>query len=110
MWLLHWKDLLNLPRHNKGYVPHRSRLTFTDYSLQDGKPYIISMQAGAAEGSVREQGFNFVTKSVFKTKEDMKFYETGCAGHNNYKAFLKANAPVAGLMMVCFTPGYSYAA
>lgn len=68
------------------------------------------MQAGAAEGSVKEQGFNFVAKSVFKNREDMKYYETECAGHNNFKTFLKVNAPVAGMIMVCFTPGYSYVA
>jgi hypothetical protein len=68
------------------------------------------MQAGRADGHVREQGFTFVTKSVFKNKADMDYYETECAGHNEYKVFLKENAPVSGLMMVCFTPGYSYEA
>lgn len=66
------------------------------------------MQAGAANGNVKDQGFNFVTKSVFKNKDDMKYYETECAGHNEYKLFLKEKAPVAGLMTLYFTPGYSY--
>lgn len=68
------------------------------------------MQAGPAEGHVKSQGFNFVTKSVFKNKEDMTFYETECEGHNAYKVFLKENAPVEGIMTVYFTPGYSYEA
>jgi hypothetical protein len=79
-------------------------------NTQDGKPYIISMQAGPAQGTVKDQGFNFVTKSVFKNKEDMAYYETECEGHNEFKIFLKEKAPVSELMTVYFTPGYSYKA
>lgn len=68
------------------------------------------MQAGPANGHVKDQGFNFITKSVFKNKEDMVYYENECEGHNAYKAFLKENAPVAGIMTVYFTPGFSYEA
>ena len=68
------------------------------------------MQAGAANGNVKDQGFNFVAKSVFKNKEDMAYYETECTGHNEFKTFLKENAPVTALMTVHFTPGSSYQA
>lgn len=61
------------------------------------------MQAGRASGSIREQGFTIVAKSVFATKDDMTFYETECPGHLEYKKFLKANAPVEGLMSAIFT-------
>jgi len=72
-------------------------------------PYILSMEAGPANGGhVKDQGYTFVTKSVFKNKEDMDFYETKCEGHQTYKTFLKENAPVGGLMAVCFTPGASF--
>jgi hypothetical protein len=79
-------------------------------SAQDGKPYILSMQAGPANGHVKDQGFNFVTKSVFKNREDMTYYETECGGHNDYKVFLKERAPVGGIMTVYFTPGFTYEA
>lgn len=65
------------------------------------------MEAGPANGHVKGQGYTFVTKSVFKDKEDMDFYEKECAGHMVYKEFLKRNAPVEGLMTVFFTPGVS---
>jgi hypothetical protein len=68
------------------------------------------MQAGLANGHVKDQGFNFVAKSVFKKKEDMVYYETECEGHNAYKVFLKENALVAGVITAYFTPGFSYGA
>lgn len=77
-------------------------------NLQDGKPYILSMEAGPAFGHVRDQGYTFVCKSVFKDKADMDFYETQCEGHQEFKNFLKKYAPVEGLMTVYFTPGVSY--
>ncbi|PQE13801.1 stress responsive A B Barrel domain-containing protein [Rutstroemia sp. NJR-2017a BVV2] len=67
------------------------------------------MEAGPASGNVREQGFTFVAKSVFKNQEDMKFYEDECEAHNEFKKFLKENAPVTGLMTCIFTPGVTFA-
>lgn len=66
------------------------------------------MQAGPAEGSVKEQGFTFVAKSVFKNMEDIEYYNTECAAHQTYKAFLKEKAPVQELMSVYFTPSVTY--
>jgi len=79
------------------------------FGLQDGSPYILSMEAGVATGHVRDMGYTFVTKSVFQSKEDMKFYEEECPGHQWYKDYLKEKAPVSGLMMVAFEPGVSFA-
>jgi hypothetical protein len=75
---------------------------------QDNKPYILSMQAGRAQGHVKEQGYTFVTKSVFKNMDDMEFYEKSCPAHEEYKVFLKKNAPVEGLMTVFFQAGVSF--
>jgi hypothetical protein len=75
---------------------------------QDGKPYILSMEAGEARGSVRDQGYTFVTKSVFESMSDMKFYEDECPAHREYKVFLKEKAPVSGLMSLNFEPGVSF--
>ena len=67
------------------------------------------MEAGPVNGGqVQEQGYTFVTKSVFKSMEDMEYYMTECEGHQAYKVFLKENAPVTGLQAVTFTPGASY--
>ncbi|KAH6661894.1 hypothetical protein B0J14DRAFT_687706 [Halenospora varia] len=82
--------------------------TFTKTQQKDGKPYILSMEAGPAQGNVRDQGYTFVTKSVFVNMEDMKFYETQCAGHQEYKVFLREKAPVEGLMTVYFQADVSY--
>ncbi len=67
------------------------------------------MEAGQAYGHVRDMGYTFVTKSIFKNQEDMTYYENECPAHEGYKVFLRANAPVDGLMMVAFEPGVSYA-
>ena len=71
-------------------------------------PYILSMQAGLAFGDVAKQGYTLVAKTVFRNKEDMEYYEKECAAHQEYKDFLKQNAPVEGLMTCCFTPDVSY--
>jgi hypothetical protein len=94
----------------------RKRYDFSQHYLkslpiiihQDNKPYILSMQAGPAQGHVRDQGYTFVTKSVFKNKEDMEFFEKECPAHEEYKVFLKKNAPVEGVMAVFFQAGFSY--
>ena len=63
------------------------------------------MQAGAANGNVKDQGFNFVAKSVFKNKEDMAYYETECTGHYEFKTFLKENGSTETLiLMSCQNP------
>ncbi|KAL5342097.1 hypothetical protein BJX70DRAFT_395072 [Aspergillus crustosus] len=81
---------------------------FAKTQQKDGAPYILSMEAGRAEGPVREQGYTFVTKSVFRSMEEMKFYETDCPAHNTYRAFLRSNATVEGLLTVHFTAGASF--
>ncbi|KUJ16046.1 uncharacterized protein LY89DRAFT_101948 [Mollisia scopiformis] len=82
--------------------------TFTKNQKKDGEPYILSMAAGLAQGHVKEQGYTFVTKSVFKSKDDMEYYEKKCEGHLEYKKFLKENASVEGLMTCYFTSGVSW--
>jgi len=82
---------------------------FTQTQSKNGKPYIISMEAGVAGGHVKDQGFTLVTKSVFRDTSDMKFYEDECLGHQAYQMFLKKYAPVARLQMVCFEPVVSFA-
>jgi len=96
--------MLEIPGEAHQAIALQGFEVFTKTQQKDGVPYILSMQAGRVSGSVLEQGFTIVAKSIFATEEDMEFYETQCLGHLEYKKFLKANAPVEGLMSVIFTP------
>ncbi|KAG9248600.1 stress responsive A/B barrel domain-containing protein [Calycina marina] len=83
--------------------------TFAQNQQKNGKPYILSMEAGPINGGqVKDRGFTFLMKSVFKSQEDMEFYMTKCEGHEAYKVYLKENAPVTALQAVTFTPGASF--
>ncbi|CAG8979904.1 hypothetical protein HYALB_00011268 [Hymenoscyphus albidus] len=95
----------SIPQALEGYK------IFAETQRKDGKPYILSMEAGPANGHVRDQGFNFVAKNVFKDKADMEFFEVECEGHKGFRAYLKAKAPVVegGLMVCWFESGFSYA-
>lgn len=59
---------------------------------------------------MKDQGYTCVTKSVFKSMEDMEYYSTKCEAHEAFKVYLKENAPVEGLMSVFFTPEASWEA
>lgn len=66
------------------------------------------MAAGPAQGHVKEQGYTFVARSVFKNKEDMEYYDKECEAHLAFKMFLKEHAPPEGLMACYFTPSVSW--
>ncbi|EEA24004.1 hypothetical protein TMatcc_007077 [Talaromyces marneffei ATCC 18224] len=44
-------------------------------ALKDGKPYILSLQAGPTIEDSRSNGFTFVAKTEFASLEDMKYYD-----------------------------------
>ena len=71
--------------------------------VQDGKPYIVSLEAGPTEEDARNQGYTFVAKSVFKNMEDFEFYDKHCEAHHELKAKAK-NLDVQGMMMIFFSP------
>jgi hypothetical protein len=76
---------------------------------QDGKPYILSMQAGRTRAHVNiDQGYTLVAKTVFKSMEDVEYYIDGCEAHQAFKVYLKENATPEGLMSICFTPEVSW--
>ncbi|EHA46391.1 hypothetical protein MCOR27_006718 [Pyricularia oryzae] len=52
---------------------------------KDGKPYILSLCAGAAADDARAQGYTIVAKSEFASEEDMKYYDTECQAHGELK-------------------------
>ena len=71
--------------------------------MQDGAPYILSLEAGPTEDDERNQGFTFVAKTVFKNKEDFEYYDKECEAHKEFKAKAKS-LDVQGMMMIYYTP------
>ncbi|KAJ2905983.1 Stress responsive A/B Barrel domain-containing protein [Zalerion maritima] len=70
---------------------------------KDGKPYILSMNAGPAMDDPRSQGVTVVSKTEFTSLDDMKYYEEECAAHKELKKFNQANQ-IAKPMTVYFAP------
>ncbi|KAH7000338.1 hypothetical protein EDB80DRAFT_723739 [Ilyonectria destructans] len=69
-------------------------------AVKDGKPYIVSVTAGVAKPDQRAQGFTIAVISVFKSADDMAYYDNECAAHGELKAFAKSVHQ--GAMMVFF--------
>lgn len=55
------------------------------YSRQDGKPYILDIQAYKTISDQRNQGYSIVAWTKFKDVEDMKYYDSECATHKKLK-------------------------
>ncbi|EFY91861.1 stress responsive A/B barrel domain-containing protein [Metarhizium acridum CQMa 102] len=72
-------------------------------ALKDGKPYIQSVTAGPTKPDQRAQGFTFAAISVFKSLDDMEYYDNGCAAHAQLKEFAKKAH--SGAMMVYLENG-----
>jgi hypothetical protein len=84
-------------------LPPEPQYNPTNTQSQDGKPYILSLQAGPLFEDARSAGFTFAAKSEFKSVEDMKYYDADCEAHK----VLKANAKtlgIEGMMMVYYDP------
>ncbi|KAF9766196.1 hypothetical protein IL306_001420 [Fusarium sp. DS 682] len=59
-------------------------------ATKDGKPYIVSVQAGKAKPDQRSQGFTIVAISTFASQEDFNYYDTQCAAHLELRTFAKS--------------------
>lgn len=70
------------------------------YELQNGKPYILAVNAGQAIEDQRNQGYTLVATSVFSSREDMEYYDNQCEAHAALKAVAKRSHQ--GAMMVFF--------
>lgn len=68
------------------------------YSKQDGKPYILSVEANRPVNDPRTQGYNVLAQTTFSSLEDVKYYDEKCEAHASLKAFAKEK--VAGPPMV----------
>lgn len=66
--------------------------------VQDGKPYILSIEAQRPVNDPRAQGFNVLAQTTFSSLDDVKYYDEKCEAHASLKAFAKER--VAGPPMV----------
>lgn len=73
----------------------------THSAVKDGSPYILSLEAGPSHDDPRNQGYNFVAKSEFKSLEDMRFYDEECVAHQILKEGTKPLG-VQGVMTVFY--------
>jgi len=74
---------------------------------RNGKPYILSMEAGPTYDDARNRGFTFVSKTVFKNRDDHDFYDKDCPAHKKFKQMMSdrgINTLEQGLMTVFYTP------
>ncbi|KAM4057368.1 stress responsive a/B barrel domain-containing protein [Hirsutella rhossiliensis] len=69
-------------------------------AVKDGKPYLLSVTAGKAKPDQRAQGFTLAVISVFRSVDDMTYYDNECAAHAELKAVAKSVHQ--GAMMVFF--------
>lgn len=56
---------------------------------KDGKPYLLSLQAGPVYEDPRSKGYTFVSRFEFASKEDMDYYDSGCPAHQALKDNIK---------------------
>ncbi len=54
--------------------------------LQDGKPYMLYLAAGATHDDQRSKGYTIVSKSEFASLDDMRYYDETCTAHKTLKA------------------------
>ena len=68
--------------------------------MQDGKPYIVAVEAGQTKDDARNQGYTVCAKSTFASMEDFDYYDKTCEAHKKIRAF--AASVNQGSMMVFF--------
>ncbi|KAI9869508.1 MAG: hypothetical protein M1813_000297 [Trichoglossum hirsutum] len=71
---------------------------------QDGAPYILSVIAGKPFEDQRAQGYTVAAHTLFSSKEDMDYYDTGCETHKKLKqAMMEA---IQGVLTVYFEEAF----
>ncbi|TAQ86274.1 hypothetical protein B7494_g5383 [Chlorociboria aeruginascens] len=72
-------------------------------AVKDGKPYILSLQAGITHEDSRNQGYTVAAKTEFKNKEDMVYYDEQCEAHKALKV-QSQDLGVEGIITVYYNP------
>lgn len=62
------------------------------------------MEAGPLEPDARSNGYTFVSKTVFKNREDFDFYDNECEAHKELKTRAKKLGVEGPPQMIFFTP------
>ncbi|EKD14540.1 stress responsive A/B barrel domain-containing protein [Drepanopeziza brunnea f. sp. 'multigermtubi' MB_m1] len=78
-------------------------LSLKNFLLQNGKPYILSLEAGPAYADARSQGYTLVAKSEFRSLDDMKYYDEACEAHQKLKTNVKTLGS-EGVMTIYYEP------
>ncbi|KAF5713167.1 stress responsive A B barrel domain-containing protein [Fusarium globosum] len=86
----HLIDLYKQMPQKATKVPPLPPNLFPSNISKDGKPYIVSVQAGKAKADQRSQGFTIVAISTFASQEDFNYYDTQCAAHLELRTFAKS--------------------
>ncbi|KAI1624167.1 hypothetical protein EDD37DRAFT_609178 [Exophiala viscosa] len=57
---------------------------------KNGAPYIVANEAARVINSSEErsQGFTVIAITTFKSKEDVEYYDKGCAAHKKLREFV----------------------
>ena len=74
---------------SQGRLHDLCRIKLLICSVQDGKPYIISVTAGQATEDSRAQGYTVAVVTTFASEEDFHYYDTQCSAHAELKSFAK---------------------
>ncbi|KAF2844939.1 hypothetical protein T440DRAFT_473002 [Plenodomus tracheiphilus IPT5] len=70
-------------------------------AVKNGRPYILSVEAGTTQQDARAQGYTIAATSVFESEEDLKYYDEGCEAHAELRGFVRSVSE--GFLMVYFT-------
>ncbi|KAJ5053772.1 uncharacterized protein L3040_000063 [Drepanopeziza brunnea f. sp. 'multigermtubi'] len=77
--------------------------TLAATATKNGKPYILSLEAGPAYADARSQGYTLVAKSEFRSLDDMKYYDEACEAHQKLKTNVKTLGS-EGVMTIYYEP------
>ncbi|KXT17503.1 hypothetical protein AC579_3187 [Pseudocercospora musae] len=66
---------------------------------KDGKPYILEIKARQTISDARNQGYNLVAMTKFKTLQDMKYYDVECEAHQALKKYNHGKISIPPLTM-----------
>ncbi|KAI9744671.1 MAG: hypothetical protein M1818_002200 [Claussenomyces sp. TS43310] len=95
--------MFKIPRQDDQEQMSKAYEHLKENQQKEGKPYLLSIEAGPSFDNARNQGFNFIAKTVFKNKADHDFYDTICPAHKHLEAVAKL-LDIQGMVTNSYTP------
>ncbi|KAI9876151.1 MAG: hypothetical protein M1830_007255 [Pleopsidium flavum] len=83
---IHRMTLFKVPSPSDQEAILHQYMTFKNTATKDGKPYILTCDAGKAIDDPRSQGWDIAVKTTFGSEEDMAYYDHECEAHKELKA------------------------